>query len=187
MVGEGLSLTPKQALSTLSDNAKYYAHMVVKGIKGSFEEILNLLALMKEKLSRLMYLAEANPENNYQFFLDVLKPTFISREPEVAIAGSILFEAFAEESLKYNSKNLVYQLLVQESAGFDFLYMALKRHPDLSTNFAAGLYPVIRESLNDFFEVHLKRTINNPQEYLKVLLSLLQGIIAHPPFKTTFE
>ena len=43
MVGEGLSLTPKQALSTLSDNAKYYAHMVVKGIKGSFDEVINLL------------------------------------------------------------------------------------------------------------------------------------------------
>lgn len=36
IISDNLSLTPKQTLSTLNENAKYYAHMVVKGIKNSF-------------------------------------------------------------------------------------------------------------------------------------------------------
>ena len=79
MIGESLSLTAKQALSTLSENAKYYAHMVVKGVKGSFDEILSLLELMRTEIAKLMYLAETEPERNYQFMLDLIRPTLISR------------------------------------------------------------------------------------------------------------
>ena len=77
-----------------------------------------------------------------------------------------------EESSKYNSKNLIYQILCKESMGFDFLYMALKRHPDLSRSFAQFLFPLIHHALPDFFEVHLKKTVNNQQEYIKAILRL---------------
>ena len=56
-----------------------------------------------------------------------------------------------EESLRYNSKNLIYQILCKESVGFDFLYMAIKRHPDLSQPFARFLFPIVRGALPDFF------------------------------------
>jgi hypothetical protein len=68
-----------------------------------------------------------------------------------------------EESQRYNTKNLVYQILCKESVGFDFLYMALKRHPDLSHPFTQFLFPLISHALTDFFEVHLRKTIKNQQ------------------------
>ena len=37
IISQKLHLTPKQTLSTLSENAKYYAHMIVKGLKNGFE------------------------------------------------------------------------------------------------------------------------------------------------------
>lgn len=80
IISENLNLTPKQTLSTLSENAKYYAHMVVKGIKNSFEEILNMLAFFIKEISKLMFQCEKSPEKNTQFFLDLIKPTLISRE-----------------------------------------------------------------------------------------------------------
>jgi hypothetical protein len=43
IISTNLNLTPKQAVSTLNEQAKYYAHMVVKGIKNSFSEILDML------------------------------------------------------------------------------------------------------------------------------------------------
>jgi len=43
IISHHLNLTPKQALSTLSENAKYFAHMIVKGIKNSYQEILAML------------------------------------------------------------------------------------------------------------------------------------------------
>jgi hypothetical protein len=43
IISHHLNLTPKQALPTLSENAKYFAHMIVKGIKNSYQEILAML------------------------------------------------------------------------------------------------------------------------------------------------
>lgn len=50
---------------------------------------------------------------------------------EIVKKGCELFKMMIYESLKYNSKNLVYQILSKENVGFDFLYMSLKRHPDM--------------------------------------------------------
>lgn len=61
----------------------------------------------------------------------------------MARKGALSWKAFIEESLKYNGKNLVYQILCKESIGFDFLYMGLKRHPDLVREYSDFLYPLI--------------------------------------------
>ena len=39
LLTKNLGLTSKQAVATLSESAKYLAHMFVKGIKGSFDEV----------------------------------------------------------------------------------------------------------------------------------------------------
>lgn len=61
--------------------------------------------------------------------LQVFKPALISRDSEVAKNGALLLKDLSYESLKYNGKNIVYQILCKEINGFDFLYMGLKRHP----------------------------------------------------------
>lgn len=78
-MSDRLGLTPKQAVSTLSDSAKYYAHMVVKGVKNSFEDILNLLDGFDDQMSQLVNYAEKDPEKHTEFLLDLIKPTLISR------------------------------------------------------------------------------------------------------------
>lgn len=65
--------------------------------------------------------------------------------------------------------------------------MALKRHPDLSQNFARFLFPLVRHALPDFFEVHLRKTINNQQEYVKMLLRLEEGFSKDPESKTAIK
>jgi hypothetical protein len=37
LISKNLGLNAKQAVATLSESAKYLAHMMVKGIKSSFE------------------------------------------------------------------------------------------------------------------------------------------------------
>ena len=64
IISQSLSLTPKQTLSTLNDNAKYYAHMIVKGIKNSFAEIISMLDTFMAQIGKLLFLAEKSPEKN---------------------------------------------------------------------------------------------------------------------------
>lgn len=95
--------------------------------------------------------------------LQVFKPTLISREVEVAKAGTSLFKALHYESFKYNSKNIVYQILSKEGEGFDFIYMGLKRHPSLNYEIFDSLHILIQGIMKDFFEIQLRKTINNEQ------------------------
>lgn len=96
-----------------------------------------------------------------EFLLQIFKPTLISRDPDVAKAGSALLKALAYETSKYNSKNILYQILSKEGEGFDFLYMGLKRHPYLNYEIFDFLNLLLQGALHDFLEVQLKRTINN--------------------------
>lgn len=43
--------------------------------------------------------------------MQIFKPTLISRDSDVAKAGALLLKTVFYESLKYNTKNLVYQIL----------------------------------------------------------------------------
>ena len=62
--------------------------MIVKGIKGSYDEIMDFLNFLLQEIPHIVYLSEKDPEKNYEFFLQILKPTLISRESEVAKKGS---------------------------------------------------------------------------------------------------
>lgn len=59
-----MGLTSKQAVATLGESAKYLAHMLVKGIKGSFDEISSFLFEMADRMPQIMYLVEKDPEKN---------------------------------------------------------------------------------------------------------------------------
>lgn len=61
--------------------------------------------------------------------------------------------------------------------------MGLKRHPALSGEFFAFLYPLIQNSLTDFFEVQLKKTIPNEAEYLRTLLLIMEPLLLMPEAK----
>ena len=63
----------------MGESAKYLAHMIVKGIKGSYDEITEMLDFLIQQIPHIVYLSEQDPEKNYEFFLQIIKPTLISR------------------------------------------------------------------------------------------------------------
>lgn len=81
--------------------------------------------------------------------------------------------------MKYNNKNLVYQVLSSQQAGFDFIYMGIKRHPHLVPEYFDFIHPLVQNSYKEFYEVHLKSIINNETEYIKTIIILLEGIKSH--------
>lgn len=53
--------------------------------------------------------------------------------------------------MKYNEKKLIYQILSGQQAGFDFIYMGIKRHPHLVRDYIIFLHPMIQNTYKDFF------------------------------------
>ena len=54
--------------------------MIVKGIKGSFDEIISFIQESIKKMDKIVYISEKDAEKNMQFLLQVFKPTLISRD-----------------------------------------------------------------------------------------------------------
>lgn len=59
-----MGLAPKQAVATLAESSKYLSHMIVKGIKGSFDEIIDFLRDSNSKMTKIAYLVEKDPSKN---------------------------------------------------------------------------------------------------------------------------
>lgn len=55
---KAMGLTAKQAVATLAESAKYLAHMIVKGVKNSFDEIVGFVDETRSIMDKVMYLAE---------------------------------------------------------------------------------------------------------------------------------
>lgn len=177
LISKTMGLTPKQAVATLTESAKYLSHMIVKGIKGSFDEIKQFIEQCIKRIEKIMYLVEKDPEKNLEFLLQIFKPMLISRQSDVAKQGCGLFSAIIYQCFKYNEKNILYQILVKENEGFDFLYMGLKRHPYLNEQIVESFYPLLKGTLKDFFDVQLKRTINNDIELLKTIILIVEPLL----------
>lgn len=65
-------------MTLLSDNNKYLAHVFVKGVKGEFVEIEEL---MEHWFKKIDYIVQKMTEQNdmCEFFLQVIKPSLLSK------------------------------------------------------------------------------------------------------------
>lgn len=75
---QNLKLSKKQVIALLSDNNKYLAHVLVKGVKGDFTDI----EIMLQKFySEIDYIIEKMTEQNDMcfYFLQIIKPCLLSK------------------------------------------------------------------------------------------------------------
>jgi hypothetical protein len=78
-------LSAQHALNLFLDNNKYLAHLLVKGVKGSFEPVLRILQDCREQVGFVVdSLLCVDEQESLDLFLGALKPCLISKELAVA-------------------------------------------------------------------------------------------------------
>jgi hypothetical protein len=78
-------LSVQHALNLFLDGNKYLAHLLVKGVKGTYEPVLNLLADCTKELAFLVdSLLCIDEKESVELFLGALKPCLISKDQTVA-------------------------------------------------------------------------------------------------------
>ena len=75
-------LNAKEALSLLSNDSKYLAHILAKGLKGDFRPIDAFIAELLKNLGKIV--AFSKNKENESFFLRSIKPGLISKSEPVA-------------------------------------------------------------------------------------------------------
>lgn len=78
-------LSVQHALNLFLDNNKYLAHLLVKGVKGSYEPVLALLNDCKQQMEFIVdTLLCVDEKESLNLLLGALKPCLISKEADVA-------------------------------------------------------------------------------------------------------
>lgn len=114
----------------LSNGYKFLAHLVVKGVKGEFEPIINWLSEVYASLSRVFQFFEEH-DSNVHMFLSAIKPGLLSKDQEVTLWSlRILGRAFFELS-EMEMHQVGYEWFTRENGGLAATFMCMQRHPQL--------------------------------------------------------
>jgi len=79
VIGQSLELPPKQVLGLLGDGCNYFAHLLVKGVKGSYEQLTKCLQQFASLTEKFVELLKVDPDRNLEFTLQLLKPGLLSK------------------------------------------------------------------------------------------------------------
>lgn len=85
-------LSAKESVALLSNDSKYLAHILAKGLKGDFKPVEGLIADLSRNMAQIASFCR-NKENE-TFFLRAVKPTLISKSETVSEKGLNLLSAF---------------------------------------------------------------------------------------------
>lgn len=90
-----LKLTKKQAIALIADNNRYLAHVFVKGVKGLYHEIEEILETFSKDIEMIVSkITEAH--DVCDFFLQMVKPSILSKSEDVVTWGCQIFVETAE-------------------------------------------------------------------------------------------
>ena len=147
-----INITKEQAIALLEDNNKYLAHILVKGVKGEFQEIEKL---MERWFMKVDFIVQRMAEQNDMcfFFLQVLKPALLSKSEEVAQWTCRILSRIANELANKDLLPLAYDWFVKGAGGLETTHLALARHPKLNEHVVGFILEFSRFNVAEVFTV----------------------------------
>jgi hypothetical protein len=172
-----IGVSRQQAVTLLEDNSKYLAHVLVKGVKGEFGEIEQL---MERWFRKVDFIVSKMAEQNDMcfFFLQVLKPALLSKSEEVAQWTCRLLSRIAHELANRDLLPLAYDWFVREAGGLSTTLLALSRHPKLNQHVTGFILEFSRFNVAEVFTVELRKVTNSDQyAYVKFILLIFEPLV----------
>lgn len=128
-------MTVEEILGLFTNQNKYLAHIIVKGINDDFGGIILFYTLLNKHVKKLKNFIEQD-RKDAESCLFAIKPGFISKNQQVT---EITLQIF-------NKIGNIYDWLVSDATrGSTTILLGVKRHPVLVDQFWELLYSLIQE------------------------------------------
>ena len=178
---KSMGLTPKQSTALLSDNKKYLAHILIKGLaKKNFEPVLDffnqVLAEMDYfvKLIQINSIAYANQvSKNIELSLSTFKFGLQSKNTEVVAKAGSLLSKLANELIEINLISAAWDWFVNPNGGLEACIICLNRHDDCVNVVVSLLNSFGRFHLYELFTNHLKYFLTSDSSYFTFVTAIL--------------
>lgn len=148
---QSLHLPANEVLGLFTNQNKYLAHLIAKGLKGDFTPIIKFYEDLKDHVPKMKSLFE-NDSKSEAFTLYALKPGLVSKSPEVVQLTIDLFKEFE-----------IYEWFIGESKCLLTLLLGVKRHPDLNYSYVDLLVKITEDNFADFITNIYKTQFETPE------------------------
>ncbi|CAK88326.1 unnamed protein product (macronuclear) [Paramecium tetraurelia] len=165
-LAKNLQLTIKQAASLFTNNNKYLAHILAKGVKGVFEPII---AFYKETYANSNQLNKLFNEDATKksmiFAFQALKPGLVSKSYDVVYEAVRLFTRLGS----LIPVQLIREWFLEDQGGLYTALMGARRHPEL-VQFQVEL--ILQFGRNNFVEVFttgIRQVLSDTKDFINAI------------------
>ena len=166
----------------LSNNHKYLAHVVAKGIKDVFEPVIKWFKTLITNVHYLVALVakEENRKHTMEYVHHAVKVGLVSKDFEVAQNACKFFQKLAYEYFSQDLLSHAWEWFVSEQGGLQYCLLCIKRHPEIADHAIGVIIEFSRYNLMELFTHHLKRFHHDTKEFLTTIRSLLKPLTESP-------
>lgn len=175
-------VTPKVAAGLLTQKCSFLSQIVGKGLKGSFEPVLDWLDIMMGNISIALRLVE-NEQSGLQLFFSCFRTGIFSKKLMVNVKTAETMVAYHTQ-MKYLEASLWEWFLAQS----DMIYAIFKLVEDNKSDmgiFLTLLYTFSKKNLDVIFNFHLQDYCKTTQNYIK-FISLCVGTFSRTHYAQFF-
>jgi hypothetical protein len=146
-------MSVEEILGLFTNQNKYLAHLIVKGMNDNFEGVVLFYSLLQKHIRKLKYFCDNDPRDG-ESCLYAIKPGMISKSRKAAeMTIDIL-----------NSMKNVYPWFTSESGrGSTTLFLGVKRHPELASQYWNLLLKIVQGEEAEFFTHHFKKCFRDAE------------------------
>ena len=166
LLSSALNLSVEEILGLFTNQNKYLAHIIVKGVNDDYGGIILFYNLLNKHNKKLRYFCTSDP-NDAHSCLYAIKPGFISKEVKVSELTLKLFSQLGN----------IYDWFVSDSGkGATTLLLGIKRHPHLAESYWNLLLNIIQSEEIEFFTSHFKQCFRDPEELIEICQLILEPV-----------
>ncbi|CAD8181583.1 unnamed protein product [Paramecium octaurelia] len=162
-LAKNLQLSIKQSASLFTNNNKYLAHILAKGVKGVFEPIV---AFYKETYANgnqlIKLFNEDSTKKSLVFAFQALKPGLISKSFDVAYESVRLFTRLGSMI----PVQLLREWFLEEQGGLHTALMGTRRHPELVSFHVEMIQQFARNNFVEVFTTGIRTVLPETKDFI---------------------
>jgi hypothetical protein len=174
-----MDLKSNQALALLSNSSTLLIHVIVKGLKGNFEPIINWYKELFIHCKVLVRIFSVEAEGVTAIFhvLDIIKAGLYSKSVEVANWSLRLLGKIASQMNEYGISGVAWDWFINENGCLHIILHSIENHKELlSENIVSVLCQFGMHNLKELFTHNMKLAIEDHIGYTKLITRLIEPL-----------
>ncbi|CAG9316961.1 unnamed protein product [Blepharisma stoltei] len=168
-------LKPKQGAGLLAQGYKYLAHIIAKGLKGSFEPVMLWYQDIYSNTQRLAELVSNELDSGaMNFVMSALKPGLISKDIEIIEWTLRVFSKLALEFSEIGLLEAAWKWFTGDQSALEMCIHSLKRvGSELYSGVIELFLQIGQGNFIELFTLHIRNIMTNTTEYINLMSDFL--------------